>query len=842
MIIKKINNLKFISIVGRVSSFKRYVFVLIIATFLFVVGMFFGAAEYKSGMLSGYYKQLKGVMVNNLDIIPNFVMGLSASNDPLYLDIKTEDFQKLAYLRGEAFKNNGVIPTEIKDERVKGVVRYKDTKYKVKISLTGQNYDHIAHAYKWSFRIKILKGQTLNGMNKFTLLVPGTRGDNLLSEWLGHKFSKYLGLAGLRYNHKKVVVNGKDYGVYAFEEHLDKRMIENNKRREGLIVKAGFNSLKIYKKKKVVKSKSQKNQLDNLELAWQAFISGKIETHKIFDIEKLATYYALSDVLNGQHTHYIGNEFYYLNPITALLEPIGREWDAPYKKDSDFEIFIKDYTLSNSDLKTVEYQKLIFSDAKFTMRYLDELKRIANKKFINDFLSTIKNDTDLERSIIYSEYPHMNATTDFIFNKIDRINQGIDEDHSHLISVQVIKKYPEKLVIEVNNQSQYPIYIKSVLVDGKDYLATQYVSRKSTENINIKINKEYAQKDRMSIKYRFGGKLDFFSKKILRWTDNEISNKYKSKGNYEIPQINGNYVLGKLKKKWVFNRNIVIHPKSRLIIMPGVTIDLIKSASITVLGGGVELNGEKDNKINIISSDGSGQGLIVLDSRNKSYVNHTNFIGLSANNLNGSDRVQTSPVVFYESDVKITNSIFIKNTSEDALNIIRSSFALDKVLFKDNPSDAFDSDFSHGEIINSNFINIGNDAIDVSGSEVNINSVVIKSALDKAISIGERSNIMGKGVTIQESGIAISAKDSSSFIFDIVKLSHNNVAFALFNKKSEFSGASGTVNNATLLNNKVKYLVERGSEMRINDSLIKGEIKNVKKLMYGEKYGAKTVK
>ena len=231
-----------------------------------------------------------------------------------------------------------------------------------------------------------------------------------------------------------------------------------------------------------------------------------------------------------------------------------------------------------------------------------------------------------------------------------------------------------------------------------------------------------------------------------------------------------------------------------------------------------------------------------MDSRNTSYVNHTNFIGLSANNLNRSDRVQTSPVVFYESNVKITNSIFIKNKSEDALNIIRSSFVLDKVLFKDNPSDAFDSDFSHGEIINSNFINIGNDAIDVSGSEVNINSVVIKSALDKAISIGERSNIMGKGITIQESGIAISAKDSSSFIFDIVKLSHNNVAFALFNKKSEFSGASGTVNNATLLNNKVKYLVERGSEMRINDSLIKGEIKNVKKLMYGEKYGAKTVK
>ena len=840
MIIKKVNNLKFISMIGRITRFKGYVVALTISIFLFVAGVFFGTAEYKSGLLSSYYKQFKAVITNNLDIIPNYIMGLTASHDPLYLDIKTEDFQKLAYLRGEAFKNKGVIPDEIKDERVRGIVRYKDIKYKVKISLTGQNYDHIAHAYKWSFRIKILKGKTLRGMNKFTLLVPGTRGDNLLSEWLGHKLSRYLGLAGLRYNHKKIIVNGKDYGVYALEEHLDKRMIENNERREGLIVKAGFNSLKIYKKKKSVKNKGQKKQLDNLELAWQAFISGKIKTHKIFDIEKLAKYYAISDVLNGQHTHYIGNEFYYLNPITALLEPIGREWDAPYKMDGDFEIFIKDYTLGNSDLETVEYQKLIFSDAKFTMRYLDELKRIANKKYINDFLSSIKDDIDIERSIIYSEYPHMNATTDFIFNEIDRVNQSVDEDYSHFISTQVIKKYPEKMVIEVNNESPHPIYIESVLIDGKNYLVTQYVSRKSTVNINI--NNGYVQNNNMSIKYRFGGKLDFFSKKILRWTDKEISNKYKSKGNHGMPQINGNYVLGKLKKKWVFDHNVIIHPRSRLIILPGVTIDLIKGASITVLGGGVELNGEKDNNINIISSDGSGQGLIVLNTRNKSHVNHTNFIGLSANNPNGSDRVQTSPVVFYESDVKITNSIFIKNKSEDALNIIRSSFVLDKVLFKDSPSDAFDSDFSHGKIINSNFISIGNDAIDVSGSEVNIDSVVIKSALDKAISIGERSNMTGKDITIQESGIAISAKDSSSFVFDTVKLLHNNVAFALFNKKSEFSGASGTINNATLLNNKVKYLVERGSEIRINDSLIKGEIKNVKKLMYGKKYGAKTIK
>jgi len=430
----------------------------------------------------------------------------------------------------------------------------------------------------------------------------------------------------------------------------------------------------------------------------------------------------------------------------------------------------------------------------------------------------------------------MNATTSFIYSNIDKINQSISEDYSHFISAQLVNKSPENSSIEVNNKSTYPIYIDSILIDGDEYSIAQYLSRKSTKIINI--NKVHLYQDDVLLKYRFGGRLDDSYKKILKWTDNEISKIYEPKVINEILKREQNYILGEVKKKWVFDRNIVLSPKNSLIVLPGVTIDLIKGASLTVLGGGVEFNGEEDNKIKIISSDGTGQGLIVLNSLNKSYITHTEFIGL--NNFNNDQKSQTAPVVFYESDVEISNSTFTKNKSEDALNIIRSSFVLNKVLFKENPSDAFDSDFSSGKITNSNFTNIGNDAIDLSGSEVSINSVAIESALDKGISIGEKSNITGKNIIIKKSGVAISAKDSSSFLFDNVELSHNDVAVALFNKKEEFSGAAGILNNATLLGNGVDYLVEKDSEMYIDDTFMKGEVKNVKELMYGQKYGAKT--
>ena len=83
----------------------------------------------------------------------------------------------------------------------------------------------------------------------------------------------------------------------------------------------------------------------------------------------------------------------------------------------------------------------------------------------------------------------------------------------------------------------------------------------------------------------------------------------------------------------------------------------------------------------------------------------------------------TGAVNFYESDVNITNTLFYRNQCEDALNIIRSEFILDNSSFEYIYGDAFDSDFSNGSLLNTEFKNIGNDAIDFSGSTIHIENV-----------------------------------------------------------------------------------------------------------------------
>ena len=73
------------------------------------------------------------------------------------------------------------------------------------------------------------------GMKKFNLQRPFTRGH--LNEWVFHHLLKYNDLIHLRYKFVYFIVNNVNYGVYALEEHFDKRLVENNNLREGPIFK-----------------------------------------------------------------------------------------------------------------------------------------------------------------------------------------------------------------------------------------------------------------------------------------------------------------------------------------------------------------------------------------------------------------------------------------------------------------------------------------------------------------------------------------------------------------------------------------------------------------------------
>ena len=135
-----------------------------------------------------------------------------------------------------------------------------------------------------------------------------------------------------------------------------------------------------------------------------------------------------------------------------------------------------------------------------------------------------------------------------------------------------------------------------------------------------------------------------------------------------------------------------------------------------------------------------------MRSPSRSILSHTIVRGLRSANQAGW--TLTGGVTFYQSEVNLTNVVFEDSQSEDALNIVGTSFIMDSVEFRNTLSDAFDGDFVEGRISNSSFINPGNDGIDVSGSKIQLDTVRVYAAGDKAFSAGELSIARGTNLTI----------------------------------------------------------------------------------------------
>jgi hypothetical protein len=198
----------------------------------------------------------------------------------------------------------------------------------------------------------------------------------------------------------------------------------------------------------------------------------------------------------------------------------------------------------------------------------------------------------------------------------------------------------------------------------------------------------------------------------------------------------------------------------------------------------------------------------------------------------------TGAVTFYEAGVHITNCQFIGNRCEDAINLFRvDDYTIDKSLFKDTKSDAFDADFANGKLTNSTFINCGNDAIDVSGSVVEIDNIFIRGTGDKGLSGGENSQVNARHIDIKYSEISIASKDKTELTISNVKLDSCGVGFTAYVKKPEFGAGAIIARNVKISNCRVPFLIENRSSMTLDGKVIPPARDNVESILYGIEFG-----
>jgi hypothetical protein len=157
-------------------------------------------------------------------------------------------------------------------------------------------------------------------------------------------------------------------------------------------------------------------------------------------------------------------------------------------------------------------------------------------------------------------------------------------------------------------------------------------------------------------------------------------------------------------------------------------------------------------------------------------------------------------VNFFESKVQIDHCRFTHSKSEDALNIMRSEFKMERCYFAYTDGDAFDSDFCTGEVIACNFSNTRNDAMDFSGSMVKVRECRMQDLGDKGISCGEDSQISISGGSIVNARLGIAAKDLSRVDVTDMDMTDCGIGYLAFVKKKAFGRSYIVVQGGTLKN------------------------------------------
>ena len=285
---------------------------------------------------------------------------------------------------------------------------------------------------------------------------------------------------------------------------------------------------------------------------------------------------------------------------------------------------------------------------------------------------------------------------------------------------------------------------------------------------------------------------------------------------------------------WKLGNWLIVPEGYTFHISAGTQLQFITIAAKIISFSPVHFLGTSEKPIVIKSPFGRGQGLAVLNCKDTSIIRFCKFDNLANPRTEGWSL--TGAINFYDAPVKIQNTEFTNNRCEDALNIFRGWFEMDQSYFSHTQSDAFDGDFVTGKISNTLFEYSGNDAIDISGSNLKVENVSISFAGDKGLSAGEDSQMTARNISIEDSEVALASKDKSTLKISNATLKRNKLGMTAFQKKMEFGPAHIIADSIIQENNQEAHLIEERSSCRINGELTP-TVEKVKEQMYGVKYG-----
>ena len=864
------------------ANFKKYfkgLIYVIILLITFILGMF----SYKNENVRNKILSIRNIKEYSYS---KYQLAKNSKAADLFLIIPDSSQTILDQCRARAINDN--ILRDKNKKEVLGLLVFKSDTFEIELRLKGDYADHWS-GDKISYRITMKGDDRLFGMKSFSIQSPETRRD--MNEWYFHQLLHEEGLIALRYDFISLIENGKEKGLYAIEESFEKDLIEFNRRKEAPILKFdesilidakiinknnSFSQEQLYmiakidffKGKRTLKDPNLYKQLKYAKALLEQFRRGEITASEAFDIDKAAKLFALCDLIGGHHALRWKNVRFYYNPLLGKLELIG--FDSNSGNTIDDIYYFKWRDNSVNQYAVMAWKRNFFEDEAFVEHYFKYLKKYSSPTYLTDFNEKIKKQMNEKLGYFYKEsltykfldyiYIENRNTIANSVLKYEAAKKAVNKDYFVHAQLNAPLNYNDGSVsIKIMNNNRSPIHVLGLLnpeeekINREEKFKVLGLNKKMqagevSEVFNLIVPIDSAQlelkrKDnlwvhkKIKLAYQVVGKKDTLFCRIEHFYDSKIQENITSEIGEDLFVINEKEKLIYLKAGvWTFDKSIILPLGYGLKCEKNTSINLVNHANL-IVNGPLLLNGSSESPINVESKDTTGT-IIVYQASSTSYINYVNFNALSESN-NGGLYV-SGAVNFYEADVHFKHVSFSNNKSEDALNIVRSEFTMSFVDFENIKSDAFDGDFCKGTISNAIFNKIGNDAIDFSGSIIEVRDIQISEVGDKGISAGENSKLNCFNVQMSDCELGLVSKDFSVLKVNKARLNHVAVPFVVFQKKGVFGAGYIELTDFKATAFVESYLIEKGSQAILDGDTLSFNYENVSSILYGNLYGKKS--
>ena len=765
--------------------------------------------------------------------------------------IKFKNFEKILKDRETALLNSiNADPKNVSCKVSDGIKIYK-----CKVRLKGDLADHWLSVKRMSLRIDV-KGGFIHGMKEFSIQQPKTR--QFPYDAVFHDINKEFGrLSGNTSKFYNVKVNGESWGVMNAEPIIDEKYIEINEvKRVGIFrisnQKAWAHSringsyphyfisdptinISMRGNDKLILENSVLNEIYS-----HIFFSLSNKDGNIFERQTMIANLAYALVWGNLHTLSNANAWYVWNTYEKKLEPVltdQAKWQNTKKYVDSLRNLPFEYRImfKNNPLKIEELnQELIKLDKFFKKNNPINNVNSLKKKFF-------PNDQRYTKTPIYENLSFLDENMSQVVNKINLLAL------SDLDSTEMSKITPEQLeqidkISEIFHFSDGTIRIFNLLaneIEAKDIIIgdmERNIDRtippskpESLSFIDIKTNLLGYHNDPISIKFIINGKEKINSNTYSLTKINYDLDSPKTAENYCEYNESENHCT--LKSVVNIDETIIFNKKT--IINPGTKINFREGGNL-IFNSSIAINGTIKDPVNF---DGNGFGGIYIKNDNEqiSIIQNSNF-----NNLATVDSLlkrYTGSINGYGGTFKLFNVTISNGRAEDQLNLINAKVDINGLKISNATSDAFDCDFCEGTIKDINFLDVGGDGLDISGSDLEIIKMYARNIKDKAFSVGEKSLAYINDAFYDSVATGIAVKDSS--VVEASNISLKNVEYDLFMtyiKKPFYKGDTKLEVKDYSVNGEFESNVcvrEKGTFLVVNDKNCEASEINIDELYQG---------